>query len=490
MIEAEVHSRLLAFIKQQGLPFWPHHLTMGRLVARTLRLGKSALIQTGIGNTTIPYHLSYLTPALLGNWPVILVIPEKKQSQLLQRDIPQLQQWLNTNKPIIIGDKIPLNFQGMILTTPQKWLNDFLENEFYFPSQIATIIDQADYLEEWAIEQLTATFFSSDWDELIRIYPQDRELIINTRVQLTKSVFAHPSNPYQCHLLDQPEQEILQPLLSKLAPHNFLQHFWHNWLNPNSLHWVSLDREKGQFTLHITPVELASRLTPLWLRQPIVIIGGFLDSQKSAPIYRQQLGIGELLCLKFSLSRETEQIQLYLSERLPLPNTPEFQTALIKEINFLLSHKISGFIVLLVQDTPLKNQVGAAIASNFGSIVKVETTNISDNSILVTGVEFWHQHQENLPAPQLLVIATLPIPSLENPLVASKVAYYKRNHQDWFRHYLLPTALREIQRSVISVRQTGGIVAIFDNRIHHRSYGKKILTALEPYVRISRIEQS
>jgi ATP-dependent DNA helicase DinG len=487
MIEAEVHSQLLAFIKQKRQPFWPHHLTMGRLIARTLRLGKSALIQTG--TTNIPYHLSYLTVALLGDWSVILVIPKKDQFQLLNQDIPQLQQWLKTNKPVITDDFIPPNFQGIILTTPQNWLQNFLENKSLFPLNLPTIIDQADYLEEWVIEQLTSTFLPSDWDNLRQKYPPYNELIFQTKIQLTEAVFAHPPNPYQCHLLDQPEQEIFQPLFEKLNHQNSLQQFWQNWQNPNFLHWVSLNREKGQFTLHLTPVELASSLASLWLQQPLVIIGRFLDSQKSADIYRQQLGIGDLLCLKFSPSRETQQIQLYLPERLPLPNTPEFQNALMRELRFLLTHQTAGFIVLLVEDTPLKKQVGAILAAEFGSKVQVETNNLSPHSILVTGGDFWHENQENLPPPQLLVMATLPIPSLENPLVASKVGYYKRNHRDWFHHYLLPTALREIQRSVISVRQCSGMVAILDNRINHRSYGKKILSALEPYVRINYLEK-
>jgi ATP-dependent DNA helicase DinG len=354
---------------------------------------------------------------------------------------------------------------------------------------ITTIIDQADYLEEWALEALTTIFSPADWQELANSNPQYSDLILNTKTQLTKVVLAHPINPYQCHLIDQPEEEILQSLLTTIISLNSVPQFWENWSNPNYLKWVSLHREKGQFTLHLTPVELASHLQKLWLQQPLVIIGGFLDSQKLAPIYRQQLGIGELLCLKFSPSRETEQIQLYLAERLPFPNTPEFQPALINKISFILSHHISGFIVLLVQDTPLKAQVAAAIASEFGSKVQVEATNITEDTILVTGSDFWQENQEKLPNPQLLVIATLPIPSLENPLVASKVAYYKRKHKDWFRHYLLPTSLREIQRSVISIRQTAGIVAILDNRVNHRSYGKQILSALEPYVRINYIEQ-
>jgi ATP-dependent DNA helicase DinG len=87
-------------------------------------------------------------------------------------------------------------------------------------------------------------------------------------------------------------------------------------------------------------------------------------------------------------------------------------------------------------------------------------------------------------------MATLPIPSLENPLVAARVTYCKRQHKDWFRSYLLPTALKAIQRVVMPLRESQGIVALLDNRVNYRSYGHQILTALEPYAKINYIDAS
>ncbi len=120
----------------------------------------------------------------------------------------------------------------------------------------------------------------------------------------------------------------------------------------------------------------------------------------------------------------------------------------------------------------------------------MENTEINDDSILISGWKFWHQNQGILPNPQLLIIATLPIPSLENPLVAAQVNYYKKQHKDWFRFYLLPTALKEIQRAVMPLRESQGIVALLDNRVNYRSYGKLILTALEPYAKLDYIDSN
>lgn len=223
-----------------------------------------------------------------------------------------------------------------------------------------------------------------------------------------------------------------------------------------------------------------------------MFIGSALEPETEAPLFRQRLGLEDVTCLKFSADSQTDAIQLYVPYKLPLPNTPEFQAAFIHKVRTLLclSATASGLTVVLIGDVPLKAQVGAILASEFGSRVQVEKTCLDENGILISGWEFWREHQGVLPAPNLLVIATLPLPSLENPLVAGRVAHYKRSHQDWFRLYLLPTALNELQRAVAPVRESQGIVALLDGRVVNRSYGAQILASLSPLARINYLDSS
>ena len=494
MIEVKVHSLLRAFLREQGEASWPHHLTMARLVARALRLGRPALIQTG--TTVERYCLSYLTPALLSPEPVILVAPTSVQKQLLQTEIPRLQEWLQTDKQIRTGDRCLLedNFAGLMLISPDLWLRERLYEQGRIPQNITTIIDRADDLEAWTRTQLTARIEHQDWDELMQRYPRQAELIRDVRVKLTKAIFDRPQNPYECCLIERSERESLEQLCQTLAARENLSqtfaNFWQKWKTGGELFWASIARATGQFTLHAAPGTVATALSPIWHQQPVVLIGSFLDWENTASIYRKQLGLGEILCLKFSPNRQSEHIRLYLPEGLPMPNTPEFQGVLLQQVRTLVSFssKVEKLIVLLVDDTPLKAQVGATMAAEFGTRVQVEKTNLAENGILVSGWQFWHQHQDILPTPHLLAIATLPLPSLENPLVAGRVAYYKRQRQDWFRLYLLPTALREIQRAVVPLRESQGIVALLDNRVNYRSYGNLILTALEPCARINYLD--
>ncbi|AFZ36863.1 ATP-dependent DNA helicase [Stanieria cyanosphaera PCC 7437] len=491
MIEVEVHSSLRDFLREQNKENWPHHLTMARLVARALRLSRPALIQTG--SSVGKYCLSYLMPALVGDWSVIIVAPEPVQFYLIEDFIPALQAWLGTHKNVRIGERWK-NTDHLLLTTPQIWLRARINQSELFPAHIPTIIDCADNLEDWVRQELTVKINRFDWEELSQNVPEYAELIREFRIKLTKAIFSRPVNPYECYLLEPSEQENLFQLLQTLAKQQLLtpklNQFWHQWQQPQTIIWTAIARNRGEVTLYTAPADVASLLSPIWQQQPIVLIGSFLDLEANAPIYRQQLGIGEILSLKFSPNRQNEHINLYLPDRLPLPNTPQFRQALIEQTQILvnLSSQVNQSVVILIDDVPLKAQVGTFLAAEFGSRVRVEQTNLAVDGILISGWEFWCSHQTQLPTPQLLIIATLPLPSLENPLVASRVAYYKSQRQDWFRLYLLPSALRKIQQAILPLRESQGVVALLDNRVNYRSYGKTILTALEPCARINFID--
>jgi ATP-dependent DNA helicase DinG len=485
---------------------------MARLVARALRLGRSALIQAGAPSGDHGrYRLGYLMPALIWQDSLILVVSEALQQRLLRVEIPRLRQWVSTPKAICRGDRwTSPDFQGLMLTSPQSWLGDRLTQQGRFPEHIPTIIDGVDDLETWVREQLTVRIEARDWDDLMLARSEQADVIRDMRVQLTRSVFQHPVNPYNCYLIEQSEQEILNNLYRLLqdprSEHSMQStpisithylpdrwaNFWHHLQDENQLVWVEVTRLQGQFSLHCSPIDVAATASQIWEKQPVVLIGGALDLEPSAPFYRQRLGLEDITCLKFAPDRQNELIQLYLPDRFPLPNTPQFQGALLRELRTLLSAcaESQGLTVLLIGDVPLKAQIGSVLASEFGSRVQVEKTCLDDQGILVTGWEFWRQHQSALPAPQLLVIATLPIPSLEDPLVAGRVAYYKRRRQDWFRLYLLPETLSHLQRAVAPVRETQGVVALLDNRVNYRSYGQQVLSALSPMARINYVDSS
>ncbi|MEM7065252.1 MAG: ATP-dependent DNA helicase [Cyanobacteria bacterium P01_B01_bin.77] len=511
MIEAEVHQLLRKFLRQEGHAQWPHHLTMARLVARALRLGRSALLQTG---STAAYRgcyrLSYLMPALMWPGPIVLVVPPTIHQQLVQGEIPTLLQTLPTIKSIQIGERWPSEtFQGILITTPSAWLSAQIQataqslsspNVTAFPPNLVTLIDGIDPLVDWARTQLTCSLADADWHQLSLAYPSQQVAIRDLRVRLTHLAFQHPANPYSCYLADAEEQSLLIDLYSLLADTPLglealppvWQQFRQQLERDDGMTWLQLNRESGQLALRCAPVNLADMMTPIWERQPVVLIGAAVDEEKRADTYRQRLGLDDVTCLKFTPDRQQDGIQLYAPDRLPMPNSQQFPTAILQEIRNLLQlpETRTQPTVIVVGDNPLKAQIGSILAAEYGSRVQVERSELTDNGILVTGWEYWQDYRLRCPPPGLLIITTLPIPSLENPLVAGQVAYYKRLRQDWFRLFLLPTALQTLQLAIAPISAQQGKVALLDNRLNHRSYGRTILKTLNPIAQTTYLDPS
>jgi ATP-dependent DNA helicase DinG len=535
VIEVEVHQQLRALLREQATPHWEHHLTMARLVARALRLGRSALIQTGTeSGLSAPYRLSYLMPLLLWEGPAIVVASESVQQWLTRTELPRLQQWLDAPKPVQkISPHSPAQiqgFSGISLVTPHHWLRDRLEQRGEFPPGILTIVDGVDDLDAWVKDVLSLRLQSEHWEQLMLSHPNFRALLLDLRISITHALFQHPPNPYNCYVLEPEDYRPLQQLLGQLQQSAPLPVIWSQLFQQLSrsldldadrthrdqqilrektearsaqsladpgLLSAKLDRQSGSFTLQQSPIRFAPLLQPLWQAQPTVLIGSALDLDANADTYRLTHGLQDLTCLKFSPPRHDAGIQLYQPDRIPMPNTPQFQPALLAELRQILSRSrlAKRLIVILVGDTPLRNQVGATLAAEWGSRVQVDRIPEVSNGILVTGWTEWQQFQAAPPGnvelvPHCIVIATLPMPSLEDPIVAARVRDYKRMRQDWFRLYLLPTALMALQRAIFPVRSSRGLVALLDSRVLHRNYGQQVLSALSPYARLNYLDES
>ncbi len=502
-IEVTSHRLLRNLLRHQPeIADWHHYLTMTRLVARGLRLSKSALIQTGVAThrRVGKYRLSYLIPALLWDDAVTIAIPTACQSELLTTELPRLQQWLGTTKQVYANSfpTAAVGFKGLWLIDPQSWLQLHLDRPELVGNQ-PTIIDRADDLENWAQALLTVTLNPQDWASLRLSQTADVwAKIVDVQIQLLEILWQRPIDPYNCYALDPIERSLIEslPNIFSIKSHPNWQRFYEQLADPiDRLVWATIDRDRGTFTLAISPIDLGTELAPIWKRQSTVFVTSAVDISADAIGYRQELGLDEITSVKFSLlgaasgqdRRHTDLFQLYIPRWMPMPNTPNFQPLLVAEVQKLLHllDRSPKFTVILIHDTPLKSQLAAILAAEWGTRVRVEQTELNDTNILISGWEFWQSHQDDLPTPQLMLIATLPIPSLEDPLVAAKVSFYKQQKQDWFRLYLLPTGLRILHRAIDPIRCSQGMLAIFDNRINHRSYGKQVLAALSPAARIN-----
>ncbi|AFZ46776.1 ATP-dependent DNA helicase [Cyanobacterium stanieri PCC 7202] len=495
MLEAQVHSELRNFLRTHSPSDWVHHLTMARMVARGLRLGRSAIIQTGVHHHT--YDLSYLTPALLCQETVIIVTPQKNHHQLIEQKIPFLQANLGTNK--VVYNHLPTsNKKGnnLIITDPQNWLKKTINSSHHQGCNI--IIEEAEKLPQFINEYLTISIDVYDWFRLQFSHQKNKNNIQDNLAKLTQSIFSHPINPYNSYLLEKKEKNFIKEIVLNIKSdqsdlyHKLIQ-LTKRFLDPeNYINYVEVNRQKGQFIIKSSPLNLQGRIEGIWQKKSITFIANYLSPEKEAMDYTKQLGIDnhDYTCLKFSAHAPNAILKLYIPEKFPFPNSPEFQNYVSKEISALVSSaKINHQpIIVIVEDVPLQAQITSILASQFGSRVKLNELNFSNNTVLVCGIDFWYQHQDKFPSPQLMIMATLPIPSLENPLVAAQVNYYKSQKKDWFRLYLLPHGIKTMQQLTVSLRKNQGVLALLDNRVSFRSYGNRVLEALEPYAKINYLD--
>ena len=89
MLEASAHQQLKALLRQEGSPRWPHHLTLSRLVARSLRRGDHTLVRLAPG-TDPSWWISLLVPLALSEAPVALVLSDNLRRRLLRVEWPRL----------------------------------------------------------------------------------------------------------------------------------------------------------------------------------------------------------------------------------------------------------------------------------------------------------------------------------------------------------------------------------------------------------------
>ena len=493
MLEAQAHSLLRYYLKETEADSpWKHHLTMTRMVARGLRLKRSTIIQTGV--THERSELSYLVPALLSDAPVIIVTNKNKQEILLREKIPQLQTSLNSDRYISNNKAIITQKKSFLLILDYStWLDLFFAQRL--AQNIITIITEAEQLPNIIKDYLTETITSSQLFQLISEETINQDIIRDKLAKLTKLIYDHPPNPYNSYLLEEAEIELIKSLatLYQESNHQQLKQFLTKLLsNQSYVSYFTIDRSRSVFKLKVYPLELKSSLSHLWNNQNLIFISNYLEPEKYPRDYSEELGfkLDNFTCLKFTPSAHKQALKLYFINSLPFPNSPHFFPQVHQEILALVGAiKINhNPIVIIIDDLPLQGQITASLASNFGSRVQLQRTDITDNTILVCDIKFWLKNQTILPPPQLVIMPTLPIPSLENPLISAQVTYYKKRKKDWFRLFLLPSTIKILQQATVSVREHEGVLAVLDNRINYRSYGTRILEALEPYAKINYLD--
>ncbi len=480
MLEAYAHNHIKSLLKQDSFAC-PHNLTLSRLISRSLRREDKSFIQLEIAEIEKSW-LGILVPLCVQTKNVALLLTQNQRRRLLKVELPRLR------------------MEGLCLatwegSTPppdyQIWLLDYVDflnayqNGHLHSKQL--IIPEVELLSSRLRDAMTLKLFSTDWDTLCRAHPSASSAIIQLHERLSRRLFSQVTSTDGTVRMDFSEIFALRDLLGVLGESPFP---WPDVLEATSQDWAGwaeLDHQLLDWSWHLQPLEPLQQFKKLFQESPFVMLTGSAQNQFLAG---QLEDLAHSFDVKAKLGGQMAQLQepikLFAPRRQPLPNTEYFPEYLLDQCRRLILGR-RGITIIVLDDDQLLRKLTSELAGEFGKRVILESTASETNGVICCHSAWWLNFQAHLPAPEQLILAIIPLPSLESPLTSARVESFKRQGHDWFRDLLLPELLNILPRLVSPIRQNHGRIAILDGRIRSRSWGDKIFRSLEPWILLERL---
>lgn len=479
MLEARAHQQLKALLRGEGAERWPHHLTLSRLVARSLRRADHTLVRLTPG-TDPTWWIGLLVPLALSDDRLALVVNEAQRQRLLQREWPRLAA-AGLELACWQGQRAPAEARIWLLSHRellQAWRDERLGDR-------QLVIPEAEQLAPQLRQAMGVKLDPGDWETLRQALPAASDSLLDLHRRLSERILCHPRQPELAVPIAPEEEAPLRQLLQLLGP---LPEPWPQWLQASSQRWTSwarVDPALLQWQLHRQPLDPLAELSGL-LRGRGAVLVGELSSEPEASALPSDLGFLPKVDVALGDPPLSDPLPLYAPQRQPLPNSPLYGQHLLDQCRRLVLGQ-ARLTVVLLDDAALRRQLASGLAAEFGSRVDEESTAPEENGVICCRWSWWLEHQERLPMPGQIVVALLPIASLEDPLTAARVASLRQQGRDWFRELLLPEALNRLQRALAGLRRHGGRLAVLDGRLRGRSWGRLVQGALEPWVELPRL---
>jgi len=270
---------------------------------------------------------------------------------------------------------------------------------------------------------------------------------------------------------------------------------------PGYVFWAEA-RSRARF-LRAAPIDVAGELQERLFKNTdsAVFTSATLATQGSLDFVKKRLGLadretGADLYAVDSLVLDSpfdyrSQAALYTPTHLPDPTDPAFIAAAAEEI-FELCAITGGRAFALFTSLRNMNEAYRLLEARlpFRVLLQGERPKqalIDDfkerPSVLFASQSFWEGVDIPGEALSLVVIDKLPFASPADPVVAARIDELKEKGADAFGEYQLPQAalaLRQGFGRLIRTRRDRGIVAVLDNRLSRKAYGRVFLTSLPP----------
>jgi ATP-dependent DNA helicase DinG len=263
----------------------------------------------------------------------------------------------------------------------------------------------------------------------------------------------------------------------------------------NYVSWIER-RGRGLF-LEACPVDVSGLLREkLFERIPAcVLTSATLTIAESFGYFRQRIGmeVGEELALSTEFDVRS-QTMLYAPPRMPDYRQPSYLNRAVQEItNILNASRGRAFVLftsyqqmmaayeMVSQDLPWPCLVQSRGA---GKSRLLEEFKVTPHAVLFATSSFWQGIDVKGEALSAVIIDKLPFQVPSDPLVSARMARVEREGGSAFSDYQLPHAILRLKQGLgrlIRSKSDRGVLAILDNRLSTKGYGKLFMASLPDY---------
>lgn len=263
--------------------------------------------------------------------------------------------------------------------------------------------------------------------------------------------------------------------------------------DPNRVYWINNARTAEWLSLQSAPLHVGPMMEEyVWnAKNSVVLTSATLQTAGSFQYTRERLFAesAEELSLgsPFDYKKST---MVFVPEDMPQPNERGYQSMVEKGI-VELAAELQGRVLVLFTSYAQLRETAANISPrlSLGNITVydqatggsrealLESFKSSEKAILLGTRSFWEG--VDIPGDDLvaLVIVRLPFAVPNDPIFAAR----SNTYSNAFNDYAVPDAILRFRQGfgrLIRTQADRGIVAIFDSRVIHKSYGMKFLESL------------
>ena len=268
-----------------------------------------------------------------------------------------------------------------------------------------------------------------------------------------------------------------------------------NGVPENYVSWIER-RGRGIF-LEACPIDVSGMLREsLFDRIPTcVLTSATLTVAESFEYYRQHIGMnaGRQLALSTEFNLR-DQAMLYVPARMPDYRHSAYLPRAVQEIKDIVrASRGRAFVLftsyqqmlaafdLVSEDLPYPCLMQTREGGKSRLLDEFKAT---PNAVLFGTSSFWQGVDVKGEALSAVIIDKLPFQVPSDPLVSARMSKIEREGGSAFANYQLPTAILKLKQGLgrlIRSKTDRGILAILDNRLSTKSYGKLFMASLPDY---------